>query len=147
MPSALRSVLAVIAGIGVGVGVVSLFDLVVSRMYPPPPGMDMSNPESIRQVVSAMPVPAFIILLVGWTVASAAAAYIAARVAPRAPMTHALIAAAFLFTATLLNLMLVPHPTWMLPTTLILLPATAVVTARAMAGRAAARRAAAKGTA
>jgi glyoxylase-like metal-dependent hydrolase (beta-lactamase superfamily II) len=118
----IRSALVLLAGVVVALVVVMLMDAVVGRVYPLAAGTDVSNPEGFRQAIAALPVGAFVLLVVGWALAAGAGAYVAARLATQARAIHGLIVALFVLVATLANLARIPHPTWMWPAALILLP-------------------------
>jgi hypothetical protein len=118
----IRSALVLLAGVVVAVVVVTLMDAVVGRAYPFPAGTEISNPETLRQAIAALPVSAFVLLVFGWALAAAAGAYVAARLAAHASAFHGLIVALFVLVATVANLAKIPHPVWMWPAVIILLP-------------------------
>lgn len=122
MPPMVRSIVVVLAGLVASILVVSGTDAIVSSLYPLPPGTDMTDREALGQAAAALPVSAFVILLVGWSLASLAGAFVAARWAGRAPVTHGWVVALILLAATVANLVAIPHPIWMWPAALILIP-------------------------
>ncbi|MDP9205738.1 MAG: hypothetical protein M3P12_09825 [Gemmatimonadota bacterium] len=126
----IRSALVLLAGVVVAVIVVTLMDMVVGRIYALPAGTDPSNPESLRQAVARLPVGAFLLLVAGWTLAAAAGSYVAARLATHARPTHGLIVAGFVLVATVSNLAAIPHPAWLWPATIILIPVSGWLAAR-----------------
>ena len=123
MQPTVRSALVLLAGVVVAVVVVSLGDAVAGGIYSLPPGIDQSNPESMRQAVAGLPTAAFLLLLAGWVLAAAFGSYVAARLATHARAIHGLIVAVFVLVATVSNLAAIPHPTWLWPATIILIPA------------------------
>ena len=122
MPPMVRSILVVLAGLVASILVVAGTDAIVSSLHPLPPGTDMTNREALRQAAAALPVSAFVILLVGWSLASLAGSFVAARWAGKAPVTHGLLVALILLAATVANLVAIPHPVWMWPAALMLIP-------------------------
>jgi hypothetical protein len=118
----IRSALVLLSGVVVALLVVMLTDAVVGRAYPLPAGANFSNPESLRQAIAALPVAAFVLLVVGWALAAGAGAYVAAHLATQARVIHGLIVALFMLVATVANLAKIPHPTWMWPAAIILIP-------------------------
>jgi hypothetical protein len=122
MPTTIRSALVLLAGVVASVVVVMLMDAIVGRIYPLAPGTDLRNPDSMRQAIAALPAAAFMLLVVGWALAAGVGAYIAARFATNARATHGLIVALFVLVATLSNLARIPHPVWMWPAAIILIP-------------------------
>ena len=123
MNSTIRSALVLLAGVVAAVLVVVLVDTLVGSMYPLPDGTDLNDPASMRAAIAAMPAAAFALLLGGWVVAAAAGAYLAARLARRSPALHGLIVAIFVLVATIANLAAIPHPMWLWPAAIILIPA------------------------
>ncbi len=123
MHPTIRSALVLLGGVVAAVVVVGLMDALAGRLYALPPGTDPSNPESFRQAVATLPAQAFLLLLAGWVLAGGIGAYIAARLATHARATHGLIVAFFVLVATVGNLATIPHPVWMWPASIILIPA------------------------
>jgi sorbitol-specific phosphotransferase system component IIBC len=123
MQPTVRSALVLLAGVIVAVIVVSLGDAVAGSIYSLPAGLDRSNPESVRHAVAGLPTAAFLLLLAGWVLAAAVGSYVAARLATQARAIHGLIVAVFVLVATVSNLAVIPHPTWLWPAVIILIPA------------------------
>ncbi len=131
----IRSALVLLAGVVVAVLVVVLTDTVVASIYPLPAGTDPHNSETMRQAVAAMPAAALLLLLAGWVLAAGAGSYLATRLATRSPATHGLIVALFVLMATVANLAAIPHPVWLWPAAIILIPAAGWAAARLGARR------------
>ena len=119
----IRSALVLLAGVVVAVIVVVLMDGVAGSLYSLPPGTDPNNRESMRQAVAAMPAAAHLLLLGGWVLAAGIGSYLAARLATHSPAAHGLIVALFVLVATVANLAAIPHPVWLWPAAIILIPA------------------------
>lgn len=119
----IRSALVLLGGVIAAVVVVVLMDRVVAGMYPLAAGTDPSNPESLRQAIAGLPASAFLILVVGWALAAAVGSWLAARLATHDRAIHGMIVALFVLVATVANLARIPHPAWMWPTAIILIPA------------------------
>jgi hypothetical protein len=109
---AVRSILAVIGGMLVAFVIIAVIEAIGIRLYPPPAGLDPTNRESLKALVASMPLAAKLCMLVAYAAGSVAGGWVAARFAPRARMMHAMIVAALLFGAGLMNLMTIPHPAW-----------------------------------
>ena len=123
MQPTVRSAIVLLAGVVAAVIVVSLGDKVAGSFYSLPPGIDRSNPESMRQAVAGLPTAAFLLLLAGWILAAAVGSYVAARTATHDRVIHGMIVTLFVLVATVGNLAAIPHPTWLWPATIILIPA------------------------
>lgn len=112
MSPVLRSILAVIAGVLAAFILIGVVQAIGMRVYPPPGGMDVTDPESIRAAMARIPLAALLFVLLAYAAGSVAGGWLAARIAPRSRMWHAMIVAALLFGAGLMNLLTIPHPTW-----------------------------------
>jgi hypothetical protein len=123
MAPTIRSALVLLGGVIAAVFVVILMDTLVGNIYSLPAGTDPNNPDSLRQAVAALPVAAFLILVAGWVLAAGVGSYIAARFATHARVIHGMIVALFVLVATIANLAKIPHPFWLWPATIILIPA------------------------
>lgn len=123
MQPMIRSALVLLGGVVAAVVVVGLMDAVAGSIYALPAGTDSNNPESMRQAVATLPVGAFLLLLFGWVLAAGVGSYLAGRLATHARSTHGLIVAFFVLVATVGNLAKIPHPLWMWPASVILIPA------------------------
>ena len=123
MQPTIRSALVLLAGVVVAVIVVSLGDALAGTIYSLPAGIDRSNPESMRQAVAGLPTAVFLLLLAGWVLSAAVGSYVAARLASHARAIHGLIVAVFVLVATVSNLAAIPHPIWLWPAVIILIPA------------------------
>jgi sorbitol-specific phosphotransferase system component IIBC len=133
MAPTIRSALVLLAGVIAAVFVVILMDTLVGNIYSLSAGTDASNPDSLRQAVAALPVAAFVILVAGWVLAAAVGSYLAARLATHARAIHGMIVALFVLVATVANLAKIPHPFWLWPATIILIPAAGWVAAKLVA--------------
>ena len=136
MAPTIRSALVLLGGVVAAVFVVILMDTLVGNIYSLPAGTDASNPDSLRQAVAALPVAAFLILVAGWVLAAAVGSYLAARLATHARVIHGMIVALFVLVATVANLAKIPHPFWLWPATIILIPAAGWAAAKLVAPRA-----------
>src|SRR5215210_291000 len=126
----IRSALVLLAGVVAAVVVVTLMDWIVASIYPFPPGTDLQSPESFRQAVARLPATAFLLLVVGWALAAGVGSYAAARLATHARVIHGLIVALFVLVATVANLAKIPHPVWMWPAAIVLIPLVGWTAAR-----------------
>jgi len=128
-----RSIGAVVAGIVVAVVGVFAIEALGQVVYPPPPGLDLTKPESIKAMMKNIPVGALLFVLLAMVVGTAAGGGVAARIAPRKPVLHAMIVGVVLLAFGVMNLVAIPHPTWFaIVNVLTFLPAAYV---GALAGR------------
>lgn len=107
-----RSILAVIVGMLVAFVVIGVIEAIGIKLYPPPRGATPTDRESLKALVASMPLAAKLCMLLAYAAGSVAGGWMAALLAPRAKRMHAMIVAALLFGAGLMNLMTIPHPAW-----------------------------------
>ena len=112
MNPVVRSILAVIVGMLVAFVLIALVQAVGHRIYPPPAGMDPTSIESIKAAMAQIPLAALLFVLLSYATGSVAGGWVAAKFAPVRKMRQAMMVAALLFGAGLMNLMTIPHPTW-----------------------------------
>lgn len=119
----LRIILGVVIGVAVGLGVVMAGDWINHRLWPPPPEVQVTNPEAIRDYMATAPMTSLLGLPVTWTIAAFAASFAGAKIGAR--LWTGWIAGGLIFAATCLNLVMIPHPLWMLVSAIVLVPAAA----------------------
>ncbi len=123
-----RLILGIVIGIAAGIGVVMLGDMLNHRFFPPPPEVQITNPEAIRDYMQTAPVLSLLGLPVTWTIAALVASFAAAKIGAR--RWAGWVAGGALFAATCLNLVMIPHPLWMLIAAIVFVPAAAWIGAR-----------------
>jgi hypothetical protein len=109
----LKNVGANVVGIVVAFLTVMLIDRVGHMWYPPPPGLDFSDPDAIRPYLATLPVGAFLFILAS----SVAAAFIGTLVACHIGTANRLlfggVVGGIVLAATIANFIAIPHPLWL----------------------------------
>ncbi len=118
-----RIILGVVIGVAVGLGLVMVGDTINHRLWPPPSDVQVTNPDSLRAYMQTAPFTSLLGLPVTWTLAAFSAAFAGAKIGAHA--WAGWIAGALIFAATCLNLVMIPHPTWMLIAAIIAVPSAA----------------------
>lgn len=108
----LRKVSAVLLGVVVAFATVMLVEWLGHQVYPPPPGLDFSDTEQVRQFTSTLPLGAFAFVLMGWLLGTITGGLAACYIAREKPVVFASIIGTVMLAATIANLLLIPHPTW-----------------------------------
>lgn len=112
MNPTLRKIFAVVAGIGFGGSLVMVVQLLNTTVFPPPPGMDLSDPESIgRFIAEAGPLPLLGVAL-SWFVGAFVGAFMGTRVARTRSRIPGGVTTAFFLAGGLWTLLSFPHPAW-----------------------------------
>ena len=107
-----RKILAVVLGIVTAFVLVAVIEAVGHMIYPPPPDLDPTDREALRDYVEGLPPGAFAFVLAAWGLATLMGGVLACVIAKEKPLRYATIVGAVVLAATLLNLFLIPHPLW-----------------------------------
>ena len=107
----LRSILAVLAGLVVAWITVSLFEFASMHTFPPPPGVDVRDPQQLAALVSQMPVGALALVFAGWVVGALDGGLVATLIAKR--RVPAIVVGVLVMLGAFLMVAMVPHPMWM----------------------------------
>ena len=118
-----RIVLGLLAGLVVAGLTIFVIEALGHAVYPPPPGIDPRNPESLRSIIATLPAGAFAFVLLAWLLGSVAGAWTAVRMVGRRWLWPGLAVGAIVLAGVVYNMMALPHPTWMLPVALLGVPA------------------------
>lgn len=112
MPAILKSIVAVIGGVVLGFIVIFVVQNISSAMYSLPEGVRMDDRDALARAMSALPLGAFLLVLLSYAMGSLLGGWTAARYAPSSPVAHAVAVGVLLTITGLMNLMAFRHPTW-----------------------------------
>ncbi len=115
----MRLILGLIAGLLVGGATVALVETAGHMIFPPPPGVDLTDPAQLRTLMGRVPTGALVAVLIAWAAGVFAGGYAAARIARRGPWPAWAIGAA-LFGGAVWSMMMIPHPPWMIAGAVVL---------------------------
>ena len=115
-----RNVLSVIAGVVVAMAFIFLVEGIMGVIYPPIPGTDLSNRETVRHLLDNVPRMVFLWLLIGYGVGSFAGGLVATLASFRQSILPALIVGAIVTIGGVMDLIDICHPLWFSITSLAL---------------------------
>jgi len=121
----LRSLLALFAGLVLGVTVVWIIELPAMLMYPLPAGLDPYDKPAMKEYVATLPVAVQACGVLAWTAGSFAGAWLAARLARRAFLVHGLVIGLFFLATDTVMIFAIAHPLWLAVLGIIAPPAAA----------------------
>ena len=107
-----KSIIAVVLAVLLAGVVIAAVQLVNTQIFPLPPGVAFNDREAMSRAVSSMPTGGFVLLLLSYTLGALAGGWLAARMAPRRPLLHAMIVGVLLLAAGVMNFVSIPHPLW-----------------------------------
>lgn len=108
----IRSIIAILVGLVVGGLLVFGVESIGQLIYPLPEGIDLTDPEAMKTFAENAPVSAKLIVLLAWFVGPLGGGWLAAWIAQRSPLTHALIIGVFFLLADIFNMISIPSPIW-----------------------------------
>jgi hypothetical protein len=120
-----RAILAIVAGCVLSVLVVVGVEALGHAIYPPPPGVDPSDPAAMRTLIAEMPFGAFVIVVFGWILAAGLGAWLATRLSRTGKAWPGGFVGGWTLAATGVNLFTIMHPTWVVIAALIGIPLAA----------------------
>jgi hypothetical protein len=109
----IRNAAAIIGGIVIAFLTVMLVDMLNHTIYPPPPGLDFSDPDAIRPYLDTLPTGAFLLIMASSVVAAFVGTLVASYAGTIRPRNCAIIVGGMVFAATVANFILIQHPTWL----------------------------------
>jgi len=122
-----RSSLAVIVGFVAASVVMLIVEWINGHVIYPELGKaaeGVTDRETMRALMAAAPVGAFLVVLIGWSLGGLIGGHLAARIGWDAPMANAMALGALLTLAGIANNLMLTPPAWFwIPTLLIFLPA------------------------
>lgn len=107
----LRKILGTIAGIVVAFLLILLIERIGHVFYPLPPGIDMSNAESVGRALGTVPLAAKLIVVAAWFLGALAGAFVAGLLS-RAYWSGWVVAG-LVVLGGMVTIVMIPHPVWM----------------------------------
>ena len=108
----IRGIVGVCIGLVAAVVVIGALEAAGHAVYPPPPGIDLHDPEALKTIIDQLPRGAIVMVLVAWGLGSLVGGFTAAAVAGRARVVCGLIVGAVLMTFAAITMVMIPHPVW-----------------------------------
>lgn len=117
----LRQIGAVLLGLIVGFLAVAGIEM-ISSLQNPMPQNAANDPEALKEWIRSLPTSAFLIVIAAWIVGGFAGPFTARSVAANKSLRPPLIVAGLFLLSIIANLSMIPHPIWMWPAALLLVP-------------------------
>ena len=112
MNATVKNILAVIAGIGVGMVVNMGLIMISSSLIPPPEGIDNTTMEGLKAGMHLFEPKHFIMPFLAHALGTLAGAFVAAKLAVSHHMKFALGIGVLFLLGGLANIFMLPSPTW-----------------------------------
>lgn len=114
----MKTFLATVAGIIVGVFTIWAMEAIGHLLFPLPAELTPTNLEELKQVVMIMPIKSLLVVIIAQIIGVFSGMYVG-FIMQRENLTPLYIIAGLFIFSTVLNLILMPHPTWFMITDLL----------------------------
>ncbi|HET8901277.1 MAG TPA: hypothetical protein VFM84_04990 [Holophagaceae bacterium] len=138
MRSALRNIVAVIAGFVVASVVMMIVEFLNGHVFYPGLGRaaeGVMDREVLRALLAKAPIGAMLVVIAGWTLGGVTGGWVATKLSSR-PVGPALVVGGLLTLAGVINNLMIPPPIWFWIVSLAVLMPAAYVGARLASGSA-----------
>ena len=105
-----RRVGAVVAALAVSIVVISIVQAVSGWMYPPPPGLDLTDPEALRAFAEQLPIGALLMVELSYLLGSLMGGVTAGIIGRDSVYRLGAVVGGLLTLAGFSNLAAIPHP-------------------------------------
>ncbi|MFY0671760.1 MAG: hypothetical protein JXQ87_00065 [Bacteroidia bacterium] len=107
-----RNVLALVAAIVFGSLVVWLVEKLGHTLYPYPEGMDPTDYEAIKEYIKTAPTGAMLMVILAHFLGALASGIVVTKIAKSSHFVFAIISGAIFMVFGIMNIMMIPGPTW-----------------------------------
>ena len=107
-----RNILAVIAAIVIGSVIVWLVEKLGHTIYPFPEGMDPTDYEAIKEYIKTAPTGSMLMVILAHFLGALTSGIVATKIGKSAHMRLAIISGAIFTIFGIMNIMMIPGPTW-----------------------------------
>jgi hypothetical protein len=119
-----RTILGILAGMVAAWVVIMACQFGSAALYPPPPGLDLRQPDQLAAFIADAPATAMALVVASWVLGAFIGGWVAARIARAHPTFAALAIGLLVVVGVVANTAMIPHPLWMTVLGLVLpLPA------------------------
>jgi len=115
-----KEILSVLAGVITGIIVVMAGDFIAHSVFTTPETIDYNDKEALKVMMANIPVAMYAMMLAFWCLSSFLGGLVAGKINPGAWKRSSLITGVMLMAAAITNLIMLPHPMWMVVATVLL---------------------------
>ena len=103
---------AIVAALAVSIVVISIVQAVSGWMYPPPPGLDLTDREALRAFAEQLPIGALLMVELSYLLGSLTGGVTAGIIGRDSVYRLGAVVGGLLTLAGFANLAAIPHPLW-----------------------------------
>lgn len=126
----IRKIAGMAFGALIAITLIIVVQMIGHAVYPPPPGIDFGDPAAIATLMFEVPAGALLFVILSYIIGTFGGGMLAALVARETPMLFAAIVGALVLVGTVMNIFVIPHPTWFAVTAIVGIVATVLITGR-----------------
>ena len=108
-----RTILGILAGMVTAWLLIMVCQFASGLLYPPPPGMDLRQPEQLAAFIAQAPLAAMVLVVASWVLGAFIGGWVAAKIAREHPQFAALMIGVLVLAGVVANNTMIPHPLWM----------------------------------
>lgn len=108
----LKRISSVVLGLFAAIAMISAFEAIGNHLHPLKAPVDPKDTQAIAELMSQMPLGAFLWLLLGYVVGSLAGGLIATYVSGRQNFVPPIVVGILLTAGGIVTLVSIPHPMW-----------------------------------
>jgi hypothetical protein len=109
----LRRIISVVIGVIIGIVIIFIGDSVCMRLHSPPPGLNPMDLVNFNAYVNSIPSYVMAIMFFFWMLSTFLGGMVAALINQPGWKNSALITGSILLAASILNMINISHPMWM----------------------------------
>ena len=121
MSTTAKNILGIVIGLAMAMTAFMRFETIAHFAFPLPADVHINNAVSMKNYMNHIPAGALSLVLTGWLVGSILAGYFSHRISGNSSRRNPAIIGIILESATIFNFILLPHPTWLIVVSLLLL--------------------------
>ncbi len=109
----MKKILPVVAGVIAGGITVFIVESIGHLIWPPPEGIDITDPEGLAQLMEVIPTGALVFVVIAWISGALSGGFVAGKLAKDPSFLPGILTGAILMVFGVITMATVPHPIWM----------------------------------
>ena len=107
-----RNIGAGLAGVIISMVLVWVVEKIGHVVYPPPADLNFADPDAMRAYIETLPLGALLFVAAAWFIGTLGGTCAACAIGTAKPIIFAAVVGGLMLVATVVNLVMIPHPTW-----------------------------------
>ena len=107
-----RNIGAGLAGVIISMVLVWVVEKIGHVVYPPPADLNFADPDAMRAYIETLPLGALLFVAAAWFIGTLGGTCAACAIGTAKPIIFAGVVGGLMLVATVMNLVMIPHPTW-----------------------------------